>query len=81
MINFISNKKKINYEQNDKKEDLFNLPYSPYSTLWSNKFLNINYNSGIHYTDIKHGVPQLKIKRLKKKEFTSFISNKQQIKK
>ena len=67
IINYISNKKKINYEQNDKKEDLFNLPYSPYSTLWSNKFLNINYNSGIHYTDIKHGVPQLKIKRLKKK--------------
>ena len=67
MINFMSSKKRINYEQNDKKEDLLNLPYSPYSTLWSNKFLNINYNAGIHYTDIKHGVPQLKIKKLKKK--------------
>ena len=52
MINFMSNKKSINNEQNDRKEDLLNLPYSPYSTLWSNKFLNINYNSGIHYTDI-----------------------------
>ena len=67
MINFMSSKKRINNEQNDKKEDLLNLPYSQYSTLWSNKFLNINYNSGIHYTDIKHGVPQLKIKKLKKK--------------
>ena len=67
MINFMSSKKRINSEQNDKKEDLLNLPYSQYSTLWSNKFLNINYNSGIHYTDIKHGVPQLKIKKLKKK--------------
>lgn len=67
MINCISSKKKNNCEQNDKKENLLNLPYSPYSTLWSNKFLNINYNSGIHYTDIKHGVPQLKIKKLKKK--------------
>ena len=86
MINFMSNKKRINDEQNDKKEDLFNLPYSPYSTLWSNKFLNINYNSGIHYTDMKHGVPQLKIKRLKKKNLpplyltnNKFKSNKNKI--
>ncbi len=86
MINFMSSKKRINNEQNDKKEGLLNLPYSPYSTLWSNKFLNINYNSGIHYIDIKHGVPQLKIKKLKKKNLpplyltnNKFKSNKNKI--
>ena len=86
MINFMSSKKRINNEQNDKKEDILNLPYSPYSTLWSNKFLNINYNSGIHYTDIKHGIPQLKIKKLKKKNLpplyltnNKFKSNKNKI--
>ena len=86
MINCISNQKKMSYEQNDKKEDLLNLPYSPYSTLWSNKFLNINYNVGIHYTDIKHGVPQLKIKKMKKKNLpplyltnSKFKSNKDKI--
>ena len=47
--------------------DLLNDPHNPYSTIWPNKFLNVNYNMGIHYTDTEQGVPQLKIKNLKNK--------------
>ena len=47
--------------------DLLNDPNNPYSTIWPNRFLKVNYNMGIHYTDIEQGVPQLKIKNLKKK--------------
>jgi hypothetical protein len=47
--------------------DFLNDPHNPYSTIWPNRFLNVNYNMGIHYTDIEQGVPQLKIKNLKNK--------------
>ena len=47
--------------------DLLNDPHNPYSTIWPNRFLNVNYNMGIHYTDIEQGVPQLKIRNLKNK--------------
>jgi len=54
-------------EPKNKIVDLLNDPYNPYSTIWPNRFLNVNYNMGIHYTDIEQGVPQLKIKNLKNK--------------
>ena len=47
--------------------DFLNDPHNPYSTIWPNRFLNVNYNMGIHYTDIEQGVPQLKIRNLKNK--------------
>ena len=54
-------------EPKNKIADLFNDPHNPYSTIWPNRFLNVNYNMGIHFTDIELGVPQLKIKNLKNK--------------
>ena len=47
--------------------NFLNDPKIPYSTNWANKFLNVNYNKGLQYTDLEKGVPQLKIKKLKKK--------------
>ena len=58
--------KRRNSEQNNKIVDILNDPSNPYSTIWPNKFLNINYNFGIHYTEVEKGVPQLKLKQLKK---------------
>ena len=82
MINFILDKnnenekinkilnpinKRRNSEKNCKIVDILNDPKNPYSTIWPNKFLNINYNFGIHYTEMEQGVPQLRLKQLKKK--------------
>ena len=58
--------KRSNSEQNNKIVDILNDPSNPYSTIWPNKFLNINYNFGIHYTEMEKGVPQLRLKQLKK---------------
>ncbi len=65
-LNPINNKRRHS-EQKEKIINVLNDPYNPYSTIWPNKFLNINYNSGIHYKEIEQGVPQLKIKNFKKK--------------
>ena len=60
-------KYKIKYEVND--------PYNPYSTIWPNKFLNVNYNMELHYTDLEQGVPLLKAKKLKKKNLPPIYIN------
>ena len=61
-INYRKNK-----EQKNRIADLINDPYNPYSTIWPNRFLNINYNLGLNYKGIELGVPQLKIEKLKRK--------------
>ena len=57
--------KRKNSEQNKIIDNVLD-PYNPYSTIWPNKFLNINYNSGIRFAETEQGVPQLRIKKLKK---------------
>ena len=58
--------KRRNSEQKDKIIKELNDPYNPYSTIWHNKFLNINYNSRIEIREKEQGVPQLKVKEFKK---------------
>ena len=58
--------KRRNSEQNKIIDTIFD-PNNPYSTIWPNKFLNINYNMGIHFNETEQGVPHLSIKKLKKK--------------
>ena len=65
-LNPINQSRKFS-EPKNRIVDLLNDPHNPYSTIWPNKFLKVNYNMGIHYTDIEQGVPQLKIKNLKSK--------------
>ena len=65
-LNPINNKRR-NSDQKEKIINILNDPYNPYSTIWPNKFLNVNYNSEIKYREIEQGVPQLKVKQFKKK--------------
>ena len=73
-INYNNNKRR-NSEQNNKITGILNDPNNPYSTKWANKFLKINYNFGIHYTEIEQGVPQLRLKQLKKKNLPPIYYN------
>ena len=43
-----------------------NDPFNPYSVLFYNNMLYNNYNVGIHYRNIKQGVPNLRIKKIKR---------------
>ena len=63
----LTQKNQIKYVMND--------PYNPYSTIWPNKFLNINYNMTLHYTNIEQGVPHLRVKKLKKKNLPPLYIN------
>ena len=63
-LNPINNRR--NSEQKDKIIKELNDPYNPYSTIWHNKFLNVNYNSRIEIREKEQGVPQLKVKEFKK---------------
>ena len=45
--------------------DSLNNPENPYSTVWSNKILKINYNVGLEVKGFQNGIPTFKIKRLK----------------
>jgi hypothetical protein len=64
-----------NSEQKNKIKYIANDPYNPYSTIWPNKFLNINYNMELHYTDIEQGVPLLRAKQLKRKNLPPIYIN------
>jgi len=43
-----------------------NDPFNPYSALFYNNMLYTNYNVGMHYKNIKQGVPNLRIKKIKR---------------
>ncbi len=63
----LTQKNQIKYVMND--------PYNPYSTIWPNKFLNVNYNMTLHYTNVEQGVPHLRVKKLKKKNLPPLYIN------
>jgi hypothetical protein len=61
-----SSRKNGNVEQKYKIFNSLNEPLNPYSPLFYNTILNLNYNAGIQYKGMERGVPHLQIKKLKK---------------
>ena len=59
----------INYKKATKQKNKIlnslNDPFNPYSVLFYNNMLYNNYNVGIHFRNIKQGVPNLRIKKMK----------------
>jgi hypothetical protein len=53
-------------KQKNKILNSLNDPFNPYSVLFYNNMLYNNYNVGIHFKNIKHGVPNLRIKKMKR---------------
>ena len=52
-------------KQKNKILNSLNDPFNPYSVLFYNNMLYNNYNVGIHFRNIKQGVPNLRIKKMK----------------
>ena len=69
-----SSRKNGNDEQKNKIFNSLNEPLNPYSPLFYNNILNLNYNAGIQYKGTERGVPHLQIKKLKKPSLP-FIKN------
>jgi len=61
-----NSRKNDNDEQKNKIFNSLNEPLNPYSPLFYNNILNLNYNAGIQYKGMERGVPHLEIKNLKK---------------
>ena len=59
----------INHRKADKQKNKIinslNDPCNPYSVLFYNNMLYNNFNVGMHYRNIKQGVPNLRIKKIK----------------
>ena len=53
-------------KQKNKILNSLNDPFNPYSVLFYNNMLYNNYNVGMHFKNIKHGVPNLRIKKMKR---------------
>ena len=62
----------INYrkaaKQKNKILNSLNDPFNPYSVLFYNNMLYNNYNVGMHYKNIKQGVPNLRIKKMNRND-------------
>ena len=56
------NHKKVNNQKN-KIINSLNDPFNPYPVMFYNNMLYNNFNVGIHYRNIKPGVPNLRIKK------------------
>ena len=70
----------INYRKAEKQKDKIinslNDPFNPYSVLFYNNMLYNNFNVGMHYRNIKQGVPNLRIKKIKNNNLPPlFIGN------
>ena len=61
-----SSRRNGNIGQKNKIFNSLNEPLNPYSPLFYNNILNLNYNAGIQYKGMERGVPHLQIKKLKK---------------
>ena len=59
------NHRKVNKQKN-KIINSINDPFNPYSVMFYNNMLYNNFNVGIHYKNVKHGVPNLRIKKIKR---------------
>ena len=53
-------------KQKNKILNSLNDPFNPYSVLFYNNMLYNNYNVGMHFINIKQGVPNLRIKKMKR---------------
>ena len=53
-------------KQKNKILNSLNDPFNPYSVLFYNNMLYNNYNVGMHFKNIKQGVPNLRIKKMKR---------------
>ena len=55
-------------KQKNKIINSLNDPFNPYSVKFYNNMLYNNFNVGIHYKNIKQGVPNLRIKKMKRND-------------
>ena len=68
----------INHRKADKQKNKIinslNDPCNPYSVLFYNNMLYNNFNVGIHYRNIKQGVPNLRIKKIKSNDLPPLLN-------